>query len=73
MASDRKELHELIEKIPSSEIEKIKWQLRKIVFDSQVEEVEPTEEEKLAIDEALKESENEETYSFEDVFGKDEL
>lgn len=65
MIADRNELYDLIEKIPLSEIEKLKMQMRKIIFDSTVEEVEPTEEEKLAIDEALADSE---VYSFEEAF-----
>jgi hypothetical protein len=65
MIADRNELHDLIEKIPLSEIEKLKMQMRKIIFDNTVEEVEPTEEEKLAIDEALADNE---VYSFEEAF-----
>jgi hypothetical protein len=65
MLKERDELHELIDQIPEKDLFNFKRKLTKIIFDSQVEIVEPTQEEKKILDEALQE---EETYSFEEVF-----
>jgi hypothetical protein len=65
MIKERDELHELIDQIPEKDLFKFKQYLIKIIFDSQVETVDPTQKEKNILDEALK---DEETYSFDEVF-----
>lgn len=61
----RKELHDLINAAPS---EKLK-ELEKLIRITLIPEGQPTEEEMKIIEQAEKEFENGETYSFEEVFG----
>lgn len=65
MLKEREELHELVDRLPEKVLLRIKEIILQNHFDEIVEEVEPTDEEKKAIDEALA---DDEVYSFEEAF-----
>lgn len=69
MAVRREELYKIIDNISDRNLEKVKEILETLTkYEEQFEEVEPTDDEKKVIEEAM----NGEFHSFEDVF-KDEL
>lgn len=65
MLKERDELHALINQLPEKELFKIKQLIVQKIFDSQVEIIIPTEEEKKELDEAISDKE---VYSFDEVF-----
>lgn len=74
MLKERDELHELIDKLPEGfNFQKIKLDFMKLIFDMEVEEEEVDEETKLAIQKGEEQIKNGEIYTFDEVFGNEDL
>lgn len=63
-AIEKKELHELIDKLPKAKYKEV----AKLLWELSIPEVEPTEEEKEAIEQARKEIENGEYVTLDELY-----
>lgn len=70
MAVRREEIHKLVEVVPEDKLTELKKIICKMTA---LEEDEPTKEEREAIKQAMKEYENGETYTFDEIFGEDNV
>ncbi|KEF37221.1 hypothetical protein M670_03467 [Schinkia azotoformans MEV2011] len=66
MSVQREEIHKMIDRFSEKNLSKIKETLETLLkYEDEIEEENPTKEEKIIIDEALKED----FHSFEEIFG----